>query len=407
MWAIVRWRWPVLALWAGLSAAAIAGASRVRHRLDVRGGSLRPTEASRAAAILESRFPRDVGEMFVLVLSGPAPFGAGRPRQVLDDLLATLAREPYVADVAEVAAPGRTAVALVTLKVSDPDSVLALVPVARAAARRALGALPPPDRDAYEALVTGDTPLERDMLTVTTEDVERSEWRLVPLTGAILLVALGSPVAAALPLVVGFLAIVAALALVGTVASALPVSIYAVNVTTMIGLAVGIDYSLLIATRFSEELERDGSASEAAVRTLGTAGRTVAVSGLTVAVGFAALFATPLVETRSIGLGGLVAVTCAVALRITDRNIVGTSIGYCRRPGLLAYAIHYRRRNSSVSWPSSSRRVPTFTPGSFSSRWSFSLAVQVGQLRRFIGRRTRHTSVCRSINRCRLATSIT
>src|SRR5439155_1271328 len=124
-------------------------------------------------------------------------FGAGRPRQVLDDLLATLAREPYVADVAEVAAPGRTAVALVTLKVSDPDSVLALVPVARAAARRALGALPPPDRDAYEALVTGDTPLERDMLTVTTEDVERSEWRLVPLTGAILLVALGSPVAAA------------------------------------------------------------------------------------------------------------------------------------------------------------------------------------------------------------------
>jgi len=85
----------------------------------------------------------------------------------------------------------------------------------------------------------------------------------------------------------------------------------------MIGLAVGIDYSLLIATRFSEELERDGSASEAAVRTLGTAGRTVAVSGLTVAVGFAALFATPLVETRSIGLGGLVAVTCAVALALT------------------------------------------------------------------------------------------
>src|SRR5439155_1098231 len=81
---------------------------------------------------------------------------------------------------------------------------------------RALGALPPPDRDAYEALVTGDTPLERDMLTVTTEDVERSEWRLVPLTGAILLVALGSPVAAALPLVVGFLAICASPALGGT-----------------------------------------------------------------------------------------------------------------------------------------------------------------------------------------------
>jgi RND superfamily putative drug exporter len=318
--AVRRGKWPLLGLWAGLAALAIGAAGRTGKRLDVRGGSLRPTEASRAAALLETRFPRDVGETFVLVVTGssPTPVDTARAHAVLDDLSATLSHEPYIADVAQVAAPhGGQSVALVTLNVSDPDSVLALVPVVRSAVRRALDGLP--DGGTFRALVTGDTPLEHDMLAVTTADVERSEWRLVPITGAILLVALGSPVAAVLPLLVGILAIVTAQAVVGSVAAALPlpVSVYALNVTTMIGLAVGIDYSLLVVTRFSEELERDGSATEAAARTLRSAGRTVAASGLTVAVGFAALLATPLIETRSIGLGGLVAVACAVALALT------------------------------------------------------------------------------------------
>jgi putative drug exporter of the RND superfamily len=318
--AVRRGKWLLLGLWAGLAALAIAAAGRTGKRLDVRGGSLRPTEASRAAALLETRFPRDVGETFVLVVTGgrggPTPVDTARAHAVLDDLSTTLSHEPYVADVAQVAAPhGGQSVALVTLSVSDPDSLLALVPVVRRAVRRALDRLP--DGGTFRALVTGDTPLEHDMLAVTTADVERSEWHLVPITGAILLIALGSPVAAVLPLLVGILAIVTARAVVGSVAAALPVSVYALNVTTMIGLAVGIDYSLLVVSRFSEELERDGSATEAASRTLRSAGRTVAASGLTVAVGFAALLATPLIETRSIGVGGLVAVTCAVALALT------------------------------------------------------------------------------------------
>jgi putative drug exporter of the RND superfamily len=332
--AVRRGKWPLLALWAGIAALAIAGAGWTGKRLDVRGGSLRPTEASRAAALLETRFPRDVGETFVLVVtgSGATPVDTARAHAALDGVSAVLSREPYVADVGQVAAPhGGQSIALVTLSVSDPDSVLALVPVVRAAVRRALDGLP--DGGTFRALVTGDTPLEHDMLAVTTADVERSEWRLVPITGAILLIALGSPVAAVLPLLVGILAIVTAQAVVGSVAAALPVSVYALNVTTMIGLAVGIDYSLLVVTRFSEELERDGCATEAAARTLRSAGRTVAASGLTVAVGFAALLATPLIETRSIGFGGLVAVTCAVALALTMLPALLAVLGRAHRAG--------------------------------------------------------------------------
>ena len=69
------------------------------------------------------------------------------------------------------------------------------------------------------------------------------------------------------------------------------------NIVTMVGLAVGIDYSLLIVTRFREELNRGFSRREAAQRTILTAGKAVVTSGLTVAVGFASLLITPIVDT--------------------------------------------------------------------------------------------------------------
>jgi RND superfamily putative drug exporter len=155
------------------------------------------------------------------------------------------------------------------------------------------------------------------MLTVTTQDVEQSEWRLLPLTSAILLVVFGSLVGAVLPLVIGALAITVALAIVASLAPVMPMSIYVLNVTTMIGLGVGIDYSLLVVTRFREELERGAAPGAAVARTLHTAGSTVAMSGLCVIVGFGVLLATPLIETRSIGVGGVVVVAVAVVMALT------------------------------------------------------------------------------------------
>ena len=322
--AVVRGRWWVLAFWAGMGVVAVTQAARVPDRLDVRGGSLQPTEASRVDALLATRFRQDIGETFLVIVSGPGPFDRGPSRALLDSLGAALGREPYVRDVTSFASGGdstllsadrRTALVLMTLSVARPDSVLKLVLPVRAIARRALAALS--GGAAYRVIVTGDTPLERDMLTVTTEDVGRSERRLLPVAGVILLVACGSLVAALLPLAVGFLAIAVALAIIGTLATLWPMSIYVLNVATMIGLGVGIDYSLLVLTRFREELERGAPTGEAVARTVTTAGVTVAASGLSVAVGFAGLLFTPLVETRSIGIGGLVVVAVAVLLATT------------------------------------------------------------------------------------------
>jgi len=307
-----------------VGALAVARAGRVPERLDVRGGSLQVTEASHVDAMLATRFRQNIGETFLVLVSGPESFTGGHPRQLLDALCTALAREPYVREVTWfgsardstlLSADRRTAVALVTLSVARADSVLKLVIPIRMALRRALAAFPEGAR--YRAIVTGDTPLERDMLTVTTEDVARSERRLLPVAAAILFIACGSLAGAALPLAVGFLAIAVALAIVDVLAGLVPMSIYVLNVATMIGLGVGIDYSLLMLRRFREELEREVAVDEAIVRTVATAGSTVATSGLCVAVGFAGLLFTPLVETRSIGIGGLVVVAVAVALALT------------------------------------------------------------------------------------------
>ena len=322
--ALVRARWWTLAAWAAAAALAVPRAGRVAHHLDVRGGSVQLTEASRVDAALASRFRQDIGETFLVLVSGRESLTGSRPRELLDTLSAALAREPYVREVTWFGSTGdssllsadhRTALALVTLRVAAADSVLKLVVPLRAVVRRALTTFP--DGAQYRALVTGDTPLERDMLTVTTEDVTRSELRLLPVAAVILYFACGSLAGAALPLVVGFVAIAVALAIIDFLAGVVPMSIYVLNVATMIGLGVGIDYSLLMLRRFREELARGVPVDESVVRTLSTAGATVATSGLCVAVGFAGLLVTPLVETRSIGAGGLVVVAVAVALALT------------------------------------------------------------------------------------------
>jgi RND superfamily putative drug exporter len=209
----------------------------------------------------------------------------------------------------------RTTFLVVALRTTTGDSAAGLVPVMRETVRTALDALPGGRH--YVAHVTGRAPLDLDIRTVSAQDSRHVERLLIAPTLLILILAFGAMVAAVLPLIVGFLAIVVSLTIIGVMAHFTPMSVFVLNMTTMIGLGVGIDYSLLVVTRFREELGRGRRRREAAVTTLLTAGAAVVTSGLTVVVGFGALFFTPLVETRSVGLGGLVTVAVAVLLSTT------------------------------------------------------------------------------------------
>ena len=322
--ALVRWRWVVIGVWVVLGVVAAIRAPRTPELLNIRGGSNRATEASRAAEALNTRFSSPVSEFFAVTLTAPAPLDSGPPRQLLDTLAAALGRQSYVRAIVSWPSTGdstfisrdhRSTFLLVALDVTSGDSAGRLVVPARAVVRETLEQARA--GTAYSAHLTGRSALDLDVRMVSADDSKRSEVRLLPLTMVILVLAFGALVAALLPLVVGFLAIAVSLTIVGLLTRITPMSIFVLNMTTMIGLGVGIDYSLFIVTRFREELRKGHRRQQAAVRTILTAGSAVVTSGLTVVVGFAALLLTPLVETRSVGLGGLVVVAVAVLLSTT------------------------------------------------------------------------------------------
>jgi RND superfamily putative drug exporter len=195
------------------------------------------------------------------------------------------------------------------------DLSASFVPDLRTTIHEALAQVP--GSAGFDVMVTGFPALDHDVRSISAEDTERGEQRALPLTLGVLIVAFGALVGATLPVIVGVLAITIALGLVTIAAHYLPMSVFVLNITTMVGLGVGIDYSLLVVTRFREELNRGLSPADAAIRTMETAGSAVVTSGLTVVVGFAALVTTPLTDTRSVGVGGLLVVGVAVLLATT------------------------------------------------------------------------------------------
>jgi RND superfamily putative drug exporter len=143
---------------------------------------------------------------------------------------------------------------------------------------------------------------------------------------------------------------------VGIIARWFPMSVFVLNMITMIGLGVGIDYSLLVVTRFREELNEGLRRLEAAGRTVRTAGRAVLTSGATVVVGFAALLLTPLTETRSVGIAGLVVVAVAVLLATTLLPALLAVLGpQIDRPKWLAARLAWYHRPQI--WESWARRL--------------------------------------------------
>jgi putative drug exporter of the RND superfamily len=322
--ALVRRRWVVLVVWAVIGGVAAVRAPATPGLLNIRGGSERETEASRADDLLTTRFSRPIAEFFAVTLEGPADFDGGAGRPVLDTLIAALQRQPYVRGLVSYPSTGDTTFlgrdrkstfVIVALDLASGDTAGALVPPVRQTVREALARAP--NGGAYRAKVTGRAPLDLDVRNVVADDSKRGEQALLPLTLGILVLAFGALVAASLPLIVGVLAIAVSLAIIGLIAHVTPMSVFVLNMTTMIGLGVGIDYSLLVVTRFREELGRGLRSLPAAVSAMATAGRAVITSGLTVVVGFGALLFTPLIETRSVGIGGLIVVGVAVLLSIT------------------------------------------------------------------------------------------
>jgi uncharacterized membrane protein YdfJ with MMPL/SSD domain len=209
--------------------------------------------------------------------------------------------------------------------------------------------------------VGGVAAVNRDINDRVSADIGRAETLSMPILLLLLVVIFGGLAAASLPLAVGGLAILGAFTSLRVLSYLTDVSIFSVNVVTILGLGLAIDYGLFMVGRFREELAGGASVEDAVARTVATAGRTVAVSGVTVAVSLAGLLIFPLTFLRSMGLGGLSAVLVAMVAALTvlpallgllGHRVDALSVRRRRRPvAALEHGLWYRLAHSIMRRP--------------------------------------------------------
>ncbi|MET9311110.1 efflux RND transporter permease subunit [Kribbella sp. NPDC003505] len=181
--------------------------------------------------------------------------------------------------------------------------------------------------DGVRTDIGGDVAIQSDGDEITAADVERAELYAFPLVLVLLFLIFRGLVAAVLPLLVGALAILGALTAVRLLETVTSVSSFAINTISLLGLGMAIDYSLIIITRYRDELGHHDVPANAVLATLRTAGRTVVVSGSTVALSLASLLVFPMPFLKSMAYGGMAAVGVAMLCSVTVLPAALTLIG--------------------------------------------------------------------------------
>ncbi len=171
--------------------------------------------------------------------------------------------------------------------------------------------------------IGGVVPVASGVERIIRADLIRAEAVALPITAVMLFFIFGSGASASLPLLLGILSLVLSLAGLRALTELSPVSVFAVNIVSLLGLGLAIDYSLFLVNRFREELEVGGPTAQgdgveaAIVRTVETTGRAVAFSGFTVAASLLGLFFFPQMFLRSMAKGGILVVLGCVVLSLT------------------------------------------------------------------------------------------
>ncbi len=306
----------VLAIVVGIAASTAAG--RAASVLSA-GGWLDPNSESAAVA---NRLADEFGAgraALIAVYRGPADADArGEAFQAeIAASLSDLTKDPAVTgtigytetgDARFISNDGHSAYVVVNLNVTDEESVPLL--------DRFESELHEPGAG-IEMLIGGYAALTRDSGQQSEQDLARAETVSLPIAALVLILVFGSLIAAGMPLLVAGLAIPTTLALVYLVGQQIELSIYVQNVSTMLGLALAIDYSLFMVSRFREELKKGRSTGQAVEIAVATSGKAVTFSGIAVAIGLGGLLVFSAPALRSFGIGGMLTVFASLFFALT------------------------------------------------------------------------------------------
>jgi len=316
---VVRRARLVVVAWAVLIAVAIPFAPQVPDALRAGGFIRDDLESARARTLLEEELGSPPSALVVAFHSDALVAGSPAFETAAASAMRDIPTAPHVVRVVshlvqprQVSADGHTAYDVVLLDLPADDS-----PDALPILRERLGQAP-----GMTVELAGGPAFYGDVQHVSERDLQRSEIISLPLAALALLLVFGSVIAAGVPLVVGGSSVLVALAAIFVLAQLTPMSIFVLNLATLLGLGLGVDYSLLLTSRFREELANrptdDRDRVREAVRiTVATAGRAVFFSGLTVLLGLLGLVLFEFMILRSVGMAGATVVGLAVLAALT------------------------------------------------------------------------------------------
>jgi len=317
--AVYRARRLVLVVWCGVLLVSLPFAPRADSVLKGGGFANGVSEADQATSLMV----RDLGffpsNLTVIFTSKTLQATSPQFRRSMQMALVSAGRLPYVARIDTyyhqpaaqqgqrlISVDGHSALAVLQYRVSF-DKVQALVPQVRASIRSST----------LQVIVAGDGAVFEDMETISGQDLQTVEKYTLPIALILLALVFGTVVAAGVPVITGLFSVTPTLALIFAIGHVTDLSVFCLNVTTMIGLGVGIDYALFVVSRFREEVHHQRTVEDAVATAVETAGRSVLFSGFTVMVGLSALLLFHSSALRSIGLGGSLVVCVSVLAALT------------------------------------------------------------------------------------------
>jgi RND superfamily putative drug exporter len=306
---------PRLALLAALviTALAVFAGSGVADRMGSGGWQAPEAESTYATDVLAREFPASQPNLLLLVDSGSATVDDPAVAAEAARLVERLEAEPGISGVGSYWGTGSPA-----LRSEDGHEAIIAARIGgdEKTAGETLDRIAPVfagERGPVTVSLGGQVAVQHEMQTIIQEDLLRAELIALPVTLVLLVMVFGSAVAALLPLGVGIVAILGTNAVLRGLTEFTDVSVFAMNLTTALGLGLAIDYALFIVRRFREELAGGADPRTAVGTTLRTAGRTVLFSALTVAVSLSAMLVFPQYFLRSFAYAGIAVVLLAAA----------------------------------------------------------------------------------------------
>lgn len=308
-------RWWIVGVWAVLVLATLPLLPSLERVVKVGGFSASNSESERATEHLEQTLGLSPSSFVIVYSSDTLGVTSSEFNRQVEASLATVRTLDHVQDVvlpsvdsSLVAPSGRIAYAIVGW---DEEAEVAQ----RDAAAFEAAMIPQPD---IQYIVAGGPAFYADIETASQRDLRRAELIAFPVALAALLLVFGSVIAAAVPLIVGGSGVAVILLAIWGTAHLTDMSIFTLNLATMLGLGLAVDYSLFVTSRFREERRHPGHSLEnAVVRSVATAGRAVFFSGLSVLIGLAGLCIFPLMFLRSVGIAGIIVVAVSTLGALT------------------------------------------------------------------------------------------